>query len=77
MVLSEGMRIAIAGIALGTAAALVLSRALAGLLYGIAADDPVSFIAAPAALGLLTLAASYLPAHRATTLDPIGALRED
>ena len=77
MVLSDGMRVALAGIATGTAAALVLSRVLTGLLYGIAADDPLSFIAAPAALCMLTLAASYIPARRATALDPIGALREE
>src|SRR5262249_33594529 len=77
MILSDGMRVAIAGIALGTAAALALSRALSTLLYGIEATDPMSFAAAPAGLLLLTLAASYIPARRATAVDPIGALRQE
>src|SRR5262249_36194430 len=77
MVLSDGMRVAIAGIAAGIAAALAMSRLLASLLYGIEATDPLSFVAAPAALVLLTLAASYLPATRAAAVDPIGALRQE
>jgi ABC-type antimicrobial peptide transport system permease subunit len=77
MVIGEGMRVAIAGIAAGVATALALSRALASLLYGIEPSDPVSFLAAPAGLLLLTLAASYMPARRATAVDPIGALRQE
>jgi putative ABC transport system permease protein len=77
MVLSDGMRVAVGGIAAGIAAALALSRVLSSLLFGIEATDPLSFIAAPAGLFVLTLAASYLPARRATAVDPIGALRTE
>ena len=77
MVVGEGMRVAIVGIVGGVAAGLALSRALASLLYGIEPNDPLSFVAAPAGLLLLTLAASYVPARRAVAVDPIRALREN
>ena len=77
MVLSDGMKVALAGIAAGVAAALALSRVLASLLYGIEPTDPLSFVAAPVGLLALTLAASYLPARRATAVDPMGALRTE
>ena len=75
MVLSEGMIVAVAGVGLGVASALALSRVLNGLLYGIAPTDPVSFLAASIGLLVLTLIASYIPARRAARVDPIGALR--
>jgi len=77
MVVGEGMRVAIAGIGAGVAAALALSRLLSSLLYGVRPTDPLSFAAAPAGLLLLTLAASYVPARRAAAVDPITALREE
>jgi putative ABC transport system permease protein len=77
MVLSDGMIVATAGIGIGVASALVLARLLAGLLYGIAPTDPVSFLAASIGLLVLTLVASYIPARRGARVDPIHALRDD
>ena len=77
MVLSDGLRVAIAGIVVGTASALVLARLLAGLLYGITSTDPASFLLASLALLGLTLVASYIPARQAALVDPIRALRTE
>jgi putative ABC transport system permease protein len=59
---------------LGAAAALVLSRLLSSFLYGISAQDPVTFVAVAGLLVLLALAAGYFPARRATKVNPITAL---
>ena len=77
MVLSDGMIVAIAGVGLGLASALALTRLLTRLLYGIAPTDPVSFLVASIGLLLLTLIASYIPARRAARVDPIRALRDE
>ena len=71
------MRLAVVGIALGAGGALVLTRLLAGLLYGIGASDPGTFGAAAILLGLVALLASYLPARRAARVDPMIALRNE
>ena len=77
MVLNDGMIVAMAGIGIGVASALVLARLLTGLLYGIAPTDPVSFLVASIGLLVLTLVASYIPARRAARVDPIRALRNE
>ena len=77
MVVTDGAIMAGTGIAIGVAGALLMARALSGLLYGISPTDPVSFIAASTGLLLLTLLASYIPARRAARIDPIGALRSE
>ncbi|HXW04551.1 MAG TPA: ADOP family duplicated permease [Vicinamibacterales bacterium] len=77
IVLTEGLIMGAAGIAAGTAAALLLTRALSGLLYGITPTDPVSFGLAAAGLLALTLLATYVPARRAARIDPIRALRSE
>ena len=74
--LGEGLRLATAGIALGLAAALVISRALSGLLFGITAADPLTYVAIGVLLLAVALAASYLPARRALRIDPVKVLAE-
>ena len=76
LVLRQGMGLVAAGLALGLAGAFALTRLLASLLYGVAATDPATFLAVAGGLLLVTLAACYLPAHRAAQLDPLAALRE-
>ena len=75
MVLGEGLRIAAGGVALGLAGAWGLSRFIAALLYGVKPTDPATFAAAPLVLILVALAACYIPAWRATKVDPMVALR--
>jgi putative ABC transport system permease protein len=77
MVIWQGMCLALAGAAAGIAAALSLTRFLASLLFGIPAWDPVAFIAAPSVLLGVALAAVWLPAQRASRIDPIRALRHE
>ena len=75
MVLSQGMSLAVAGVIIGTAAAFGLSRLIESLLFGVTARDPVVFVAVPAVLSVVALIAVWLPALRATRIDPIDALR--
>ncbi len=77
MVLREGLTLAAIGIVTGLVAAAVATRALGGMLYGVTATDPATFAAVPVALGLIALVASYLPARRATRVDPTAALRAE
>jgi putative ABC transport system permease protein len=77
MVLREGGVLAAAGLVGGLAIAAVVTRALSGLLYGIAPTDAASFVFASATLAVVALAASYLPARRAASVDPLIALRDE
>lgn len=74
-IVRQGMRLALLGVAIGLAASLALNRFLVGMLYQIRPDDPVTLFAVAAALVLVALAACYLPARRATRVDPTVALR--
>ena len=65
------------GVAIGLAAALALSRLMRGLVFGVGATDPLTFVATGALLALVALAASYAPARRAVRVDPVIALRND
>jgi putative ABC transport system permease protein len=77
LVLREGMTpVALGGIA-GMMAAVLATRALRSMLFGVTPLDPVSFAAAPALLAAVALLACYLPARRATRVDPLVALREE
>jgi len=75
LILSQGGKLAIAGIGLGIAAAFGLTRLMTSLLYGVSAADPITFSWVAILLVLVALAACYLPARRATRVDPIVALR--
>lgn len=75
MILQQGLRLVGAGLLLGTAAALTLGKAMTSVLYGVQASDPLTFTFVLALLILVALAASLLPARRATRINPIVALR--
>jgi predicted permease len=75
MVVREGMRLALIGVAIGIAAALALARSIASFLYGVEAWDPLAFTIVPIVLLAVAFLAMWLPARRASRVDPIVALR--
>jgi putative ABC transport system permease protein len=75
MILRQGMTLSVAGIAIGLAAALLLTRLMQSLLYQVRPADPVTFVAVPLILLVVALVASYVPALRATRVSPLIALR--
>jgi hypothetical protein len=77
MVVREGMFPVFAGITLGGLSSLLLTRVLQSQLYGVSAKDPVAFVIAPAILAGVALLACYVPARRATRIDPMTALRNE
>jgi predicted permease len=77
MVLREGLSMAGSGIVLGLFAAALGSRLLGGLLFGVGRNDPLTFVLVPVSLAGVALLASYIPARRATRVDPTTALRAD
>jgi predicted permease len=77
MILKQGGRLILIGLALGFVAALALGRAMASQIYEVSASDPAVFAIALAGLASAALLASWLPARRASRIDPINALREE
>jgi len=74
-VLGQGLRLALAGVVLGLAGALILTRVLSSLLYEVTCTDPMTFAGTAILLAAAALLASYLPARRAARIDPMVALR--
>jgi len=77
LIMWQGMRLAIAGLAIGVSAALGLTRLMESLLFGVKAWDPVAFVGAPLLLAGVAMIAVWLPGVRASRVDPIEALRAD
>jgi len=77
LVLQQGIRATVAGIAVGVLAGMALTRLMASLLFGVKATDAVTFAAVGALLVLVAMAACYIPARRAMSVDPLTALRHE
>jgi putative ABC transport system permease protein len=76
-ILGEGARLTLAGLTVGAICAVVLSRVVGNLLYGVTPHDPLTYCGAALLLAVVALIAAYLPAHRASRVDPMAALRYD
>ena len=74
-VLGEGARLAALGVVIGIGASLAITRVMSTLLFGISATDPLTFVGVVVLLSVVALFASYIPARRATRVDPLAALR--
>jgi putative ABC transport system permease protein len=77
LVIREGARMAAAGVVVGLSGAFVLTRHMAAMLFGISALDPLTFAIVSLLLGAVAIAASYVPARRATRVEPAIALRSE
>jgi predicted permease len=75
LVVRQGMMLALFGVGVGTIAAFIFSRVVSGFLFGVAATDPVTFIATALLLIVVAICASYIPARRAARIDPMISLR--
>jgi ABC-type antimicrobial peptide transport system permease subunit len=77
LILGQGLKLITIGVIVGLAAAVALTRLLSSLLFGVSATDPVTFIVIPLILAGVALGASFVPARKATKVDPIIALRNE
>jgi len=77
LVLGQGLRLAIAGVVIGLSVAFAISRAISALLFGVAPSDPATFGGVPLIFIAVASLASYIPARRATRVDPLVALRHE
>jgi ABC-type antimicrobial peptide transport system permease subunit len=77
LIMKEGAKFSFSGIALGLAGAFMLTRLLAGQLFGVAPLDPATFGGVSVVMAAVTMAACYIPARRAMRVDPMVALRND
>jgi ABC-type antimicrobial peptide transport system permease subunit len=76
-IIGQTLVLAAVGIVIGAAASRILARALDGMLFGVTAADPLTFLVMPVVLTLVAVVAGYLPARRASQIDPSIALRAD
>ena len=77
LVLGQGAVLPAAGLAIGLVASFICARLFSSLLFGVSATDPLTFMVTPVLLSLAALFACYVPARRATKVDPLVALRTD
>jgi ABC-type antimicrobial peptide transport system permease subunit len=77
MFLRHGLWLAAIGIAIGVGIAVMLTRVMSSFLFGVGPMDPLTYAAVAAVLTVMTLLATYLPAHRASRVDPVVALRAE
>ena len=77
LVVGQGMLLAGMGLAVGVLGAFAVTRIMGTLLYGVSANDPLTYIALVLLLGVIALVASYIPARRAMRVDPVVALRNE
>ena len=77
LVIGHGMKLALTGVALGLVASVALTSAIKSLLFGVSASDPATFAAIALLLLLVALLACWIPARRATRVDPLFALRRE
>jgi ABC-type antimicrobial peptide transport system permease subunit len=77
MILRQGLELAANGAVVGLVGALIVSRLMTGLLYGVSPTDPLTFIGVTLVLTAVALAASYIPAMRAMRLDPMTTLHAE
>jgi len=77
LVVRQGMALALSGVMIGLAAAFLITRLIRSLLFGVEATDPITFAAISLLLFLIALLASYVPALRATRIDPMVSLRRE
>jgi putative ABC transport system permease protein len=75
MIVKQGSKLIIAGLVIGLVGAFLATRVIASLLFGVTTKDPFTFVAAAVLLALVALLACYIPAWRATKVDPLEALR--
>ena len=77
LVIRQGMGLTIVGLIVGVAAGSVVTRVLSDMLYGVSARDPLTFVGVPVLLLVVAFLACYIPARRATRIDPLTALRNE
>lgn len=77
LIVGEGARLAAVGLALGIAGAFAVTRSMRALVVGVGSGDPRTLLAVIVAIGVVAMLASWLPARRATVVDPMGAMRAE
>jgi ABC-type antimicrobial peptide transport system permease subunit len=77
MILGEGLKLSLTGLVLGLVGAVVLGRAISGLLFGVSSTDPLTFVTVSSLLIAVGLAACCFPARRAMKVQPMAALRQE